>query len=55
MKEDSDPESPITKMILYLYSMETFLYGEINRASRSKDKSKISTLGPYSFILSWIV
>ena len=55
MKEASDPESPITKMILYLYSMETFLYGEINRASRSKDKSKISTLGPYSFILSWIV
>ena len=55
MKEASDPESPITKLILYLYSMETFLYGEINRASRSKDKSKISTLGPYSFILSWIV
>ncbi len=55
MKEASDPESPITKMILCLYSMETFLYTEINRASRDKDKSKISTLGPYSFVLSWIV
>ncbi len=55
MKEASDPESPITKMILCLYSMETFLYSEINRASRDKDKSKISTLGPYSFVLSWIV
>ena len=55
MKVASDPESGLTKLILYLYSMQTFLYGEINRASRNKDKTKIKTLGPYSFVLSWIV
>jgi hypothetical protein len=55
MKAASDPESGLTKLILYLYSMQTFLYSEINRASRDKDKSKIKTLGPFSFVLSWIV
>ena len=55
MKDASDPDSELTKLMLILYSMETFLFAEINRASRDKDKSKISTLGPYSFVLSWIV
>ena len=34
----SDPESNITKLILYLYSMESFIYQEMNQASRMKDK-----------------
>ena len=55
MKEVSDPESQLTKLILHLYSMETFLYEEINMATTSQDKSKISTLGPYLFILNLIV
>ena len=37
----SDPNHPITAHILYLYSMETFIYGDLNRASREKDKTKI--------------
>ena len=55
MKDASDPDSELTKLMLILYSMETFLFAEINRASRDKANSKISTLGPYSFVLSWIV
>ena len=50
-----DPDNPLPQMILYIYSMETFLYNEINKASRNKDKSKISTLGPYSFALCLII
>ena len=30
----SDPNHKITKHILYLYSMESFIYDELNRASR---------------------
>jgi hypothetical protein len=55
MKDLSDPERPLTKLILFLYSMETYLYNQINLGSRIKDKTKIQTLGPYSFVLSWIV
>lgn len=34
----SDPENNITKLILYIYSMESFIYQELNKASRMKDK-----------------
>ena len=37
----SDPDHVITKHLLYIYSMESFIYGELNRASRDKDESKI--------------
>ena len=37
----SNPEHAITQHILYIYSMETFIYKELNLASRVKDKSKI--------------
>ena len=33
----SNPNHNITNHILYLYSMESFIYGELNRASRDKD------------------
>ena len=35
----SDPCNKVTKHILYLYSMETFIYANLNRASREKDKT----------------
>ena len=37
----SNPSHQITQHLLYLYSMESFVYSELNRASREKDKSKI--------------
>ena len=33
----SDPTNKVTKHILYLYSMETFIYADLNLASRDKD------------------
>ena len=51
----SNPNHKITKHILYLYSMETFIYGELNRASRSKDESQIKHYGAYAAALSYII
>lgn len=39
-----DPNSHITKTILYIYSMETFISELLNKASYEKDYSKIETL-----------
>lgn len=37
----SDPQHKITKLLLYIYSMESFIYADLNKASREKDISKI--------------
>ena len=50
-----DPDSEITKLVLLIYSMETFIPYELNRASRDKDQSKIQTLGPFACILKYII
>ena len=51
----SDPEHAITRHILYIYSMESFIYEELNRASRKKDESKIQYYGAYAAALSFII
>ena len=33
----SNPEHPFVKTIIYIYSMESFIFSEMNRASREKD------------------
>ena len=38
-----------------MYSLESYLYREINRASRERDQSKIANLGPYAFVLTKII
>jgi hypothetical protein len=48
-------QHPITKFILYLHTLETFLYKDLKTASREKDESKIMTLGPYALVLSYIL
>lgn len=35
--------------------MESFIYGELNRASRQKEKSKIQYYGAYAASLSYII
>lgn len=51
----NDANCQVTKAIMYLYSMETFIYTAINRASRTQDESKVRTLGPYAVLLAHIV
>lgn len=51
----ANPNSEITKQILYLYSMECFIYPDLNRASRTKDKSKIKYYGAFAAALSYVI
>jgi len=51
----SNPEHNINKHLLYLYSMESFIFGAMNRASRAKDEHKIKFYGPLASALSFIV
>ena len=51
----SDPNNKITKHILYLYSIETFIYADLNRASREKDVTMIKFYGAFSAALSYIL
>ena len=43
------------KTILFMYSLECFLFKRMNRASRDKDSSAIKTLGPYAVAISKII
>ena len=51
----SDCDHPITKHIIYLYSMESFIYADLNKASREKDSSKIQYYGAFAAALSCII
>jgi len=35
-------------ILLYIYSIEPPFYAELNKAARTKDTSKLETLGPYA-------
>jgi hypothetical protein len=48
-------DHPVTQKLLYIYSMETFIYSELKKASLKKDDTRIPTLGPYAAALSYIV
>lgn len=50
-----DPENNVTKAILFIYSLETFIPNAINQAIRTKDISKLETLGPFAVALRSIV
>lgn len=51
----SDPCHAITQHIIYLYTMESFIYSDLNKAIRDKDVSKIRYYGAYSSALSYIL
>ena len=51
----SDPTQQFVKTIIYIYSMQSFLFGAMNKASRDKDISKIKYFGPLAAALSFII
>ena len=51
----SNPNHRITRHILYIYSMESFIYADMNKACRDKDKSKIKFYGAFAAALSYII
>ena len=50
-----DYNHSVTKTLLYIHSMETFLYREMKRVSIEKDETRIPSLGPYAAALSYII
>ena len=46
---------PITKFLLHIHSLETFLYKDLKKASIDRNESKIMSLGPYALVLSLIL
>lgn len=50
-----DPDHKFVKMLIYIYSMQTFIFKEMNSASRSKDTDKIKYYGPLASALSFII
>ncbi len=46
-------EQEILERVVYVYTMETFLYTLINASLRNEDWSKIDTLGPFCFLLQY--
>ena len=51
----SNPDHKAVKHIMYIYSMESFIYADLNRVCREKDKSKIKFYGAFAAALSFII
>ena len=45
----------MTQTLIYIHSMETFIYSDLKKASLNKDIDKVKTLGPYAFVLQHIL
>lgn len=50
-----NPEHTAVKHLMYIYSMESFIYTDLNRVCREKDKSKIKIYGAFAAALSFII
>jgi hypothetical protein len=48
-------EHPVTQTLIYIHSMETFIFGDMKKASLNKDITKVKTLGPYADVLAKIL
>ena len=46
---------PDTKVAMYIYSMESFLYTRINKVSRERNCPSIQNLGPYAVLISRLI
>ena len=51
----SNPNHEFVQLMLYIYSMQTFIFGDMNRASRDKDLDKIEFYGPLASALGYIL
>ena len=50
-----NPEHPVTQQILYIYTMESFIYPAVNRTCRNHDESQIRFYGAFAAALSYIL
>lgn len=55
LKVLANPNHKFVKTMIYIYSMESFLFKEMNTVSRSKDVNKIKIYGPFASALSLVI
>ena len=51
----SNPKHDFVKTLLYIYSMESFIFSEMNKTSRMKIASKIKYYGAFASALGYII
>ena len=51
----SDPQHPFVKNLIYIYSMQSFVFSEMNATSRNKDVSKVQFYGAFASALGYII
>ena len=51
----TDPKHKFVRTLIYIYTMETFIYKELNKASRTKDVDKIKFYGAFASALSFVI
>jgi hypothetical protein len=51
----NDPENPLVFFILFIHSLETFLYDVLHRSMIKKDMTKCTNLGPFAKVLGKIL
>lgn len=52
----SNPKSKFVKQMLYIYSMESFVFSEVNKAMREKEvNEKLEMYGPFVNTLCYII
>ena len=45
----------VSKTLIYVYSMETFVYADLKKACLNRDYSRVKTLGPYAWAVGEII
>ena len=51
----SNPKHEFVQTLIYIYSMESFVFSEMNKTSRMKDTSKIKFYGAFASALGFII
>lgn len=51
----ANPDHKLVKALVYIYSMESFVFKEMNKTIREKDVFKIKVYGPLARALSYII
>lgn len=55
MKELRNKNSKVNRTLIYIYSMETFIPYELNRACRDQNVDMVPIYGPLAAALSYII
>lgn len=54
-KQLSQPSSKIVDILMSIYTMESFIYRDMNKASREQDMTKLKYYGPLAATLGFII